>query len=177
MSDEVQRGLDPISLFPQQSQLAVRGLSFLGFIQHDFDFCGHTFTLRTLRPGEKAAAALAAQQYKDTIAEPDVWSHALVGLALVAIDGRADFCPPAGPSVVEFAKARLNYLTNPDDGWYTPTLSFLYDCLLSLEAEALTAVEELRNLAARSRATLLPSPDSLSALGISDELTSSDSQP
>lgn len=153
--------VDPLELFSEQIRVPVYGLAFIGHTQKDFDFCGHTFTLKTLRPSERAAVALAVKPWRETIAEPEVWSNAQVGMALVAVDHQTDFCPPIGPDLGEFAKARLRFVTNAADGWHAPTLAFLYDRLLELEAEALKAVEELRNLSVRNPVPLSPSPDSL----------------
>jgi hypothetical protein len=169
--------IDPFELFSEQLRIPVRGLTYIGHIQRDISFCGHTFTLKTLRPSEKAAVALAVQPWRDTIAEPEVWAHALVGLALVAIDGDDTFCPPAGPDLTKFARARLNHLTDSEHGWYPPTLAHLYSQYLALETEALAAVEELRNLSEGNRGQSLPSPDSSIPQGILDALNNLDSPP
>jgi hypothetical protein len=182
MSDEVaappeEERIDPLSLFSEQIRLPVRGLAFIGHIQKDVIFCGHSFTLKTLRPSEKAAIALAVQPWRDTIAEPEVWAHAQVGMALVAVDDDPEFCPPMGPNINEFAKGRLRYVTNAQDGWHSPTLAFLYDQYLVLEQEALKATKELQDLSERNRVPSQPSPDSLTSLGISDVPTFMDIQP
>lgn len=169
--------VDPYALFSEQMRIPVRGLAFVGFLQKDIEFCGHVFTLKTLRPSEKAAAALAVQPWRDTIAEPEQWGNAQVAMALVSVDGEPDFCPPASRNINEYAKARLNFVTHPDNGWHSPTLAFLYDEFLTLEKESLAAVEELRNLSERNPAPSQPLPDSLTEPGISDDPIFLDTQP
>ncbi len=165
---EDEEQIDPFSLFSDAIRIPVRGLAYIGHITKTVDFCGHTFTLRTLRPTEKAAISIAIAPWRDTIAEPEVWANAQVAMSLEAVDSDADFCPPIGPSITEFAKARLKYVTDADSGWYQPTLSFLYTTLLALEAEALQAIKELQDLSERNRPQSQPSPDSLIVPGTSD---------
>lgn len=169
--------LDPFALFSEQIRLAVRGLAFIGHLQKEFEFCGHKFVLKTLRPSEKAAIALAIQPWRGTIAEAEIWAHAQVAMALVSVDDDPDFCPAVGPNIVDFASARLRFITNAEHGWYAPTLAFLYDSYLSLEGEALAAIKELRNFSDGSRVPSSPSPDSLIPPGISAALTDLGIQP
>jgi hypothetical protein len=150
--------IDPFSLFSEQIRLAVRGLTFLGYIEKQFEFCGHTFTLRTLYPSEKAAVSLVVQPWRGSISEGEVWANAQVGLSLTSVDNENEFCPKAGPDLNDFAKARINYVTQK---WYQPTLSFLYARYLELEQEALDGIRELQDLSERNRVPSPPSPDSL----------------
>lgn len=169
--------VDPLSLFSPQVRTPVYGLAFIGHIQKDIEFCGHTFTIKTLRPGDKAAIAVAVQPWRDTVEEPVVWANATVGMALISVDGDTDFCPKASPNINELAKARLYYVTNPEDGWYAPTLGYLYEQFLELEAEALEATKELQNLSPRSRTPSPPSPDSLTVQDTSGAPVHLDIQP
>lgn len=177
MSDDVEERINPFALFSDQVRIAGYGLTYIGHLQKDVTFCGHTFTLKTLRPSEEAAAAVAVQPWHETLVEPAQWANAIVGLALVSVDGETAFCPPAGPNINDFATGRLNYITNPDTGWHKPTLGFLYGEYLKLEQQALEAVQELQNLSERSPAPSQPSPDSLTAQGSFEEPMSSDIQP
>lgn len=165
---------DPFDLFSEQLRLPVRGLTFLGYIEKEVHFCGHTFSLRTLYPSEKAAVSLAVQPWRGSISEGEVWANAQVGLSLTAVDGDNDFCKQAGPDLHDFAKARLNYVTQK---WYQPTLSFLYARYLELEQEALDAIKELQDFSERNRVPSPPSPDSLTAQDILGAPIVSDTQP
>lgn len=166
--------VDPFSLFSNQIRLAVRGLTFLGHIEKQVDFCGHTFSLRTLRPAEKAAVSIATQPWRGSISEGEVWANAQVGLSLTIVDEDPDFCAQAGPDLNDFAKARLRYVTQ---NWYQPTISFLYARYLELEQEALDGIRELQDLSERNRVLSQPSPDSLIAQDTLGAQTDSDTQP
>lgn len=166
--------VDPFSLFSEQIRLPVRGLTFLGQIEKNVEFCGHTFTLRTLYPSEKAAVSIVVQPWRGSISEGEVWANAQVGLSLTAVDDDPDFCKQAGPDLNDFAKARLSYVTKQ---WYQPTLSFLYARYLELEQEALDGIRELQDFSERNRVPSPPLPDSLTVLDTLGAPTDSDIQP
>lgn len=176
MSDQqvVPESTDPFELFSDEIRLAVRGLTFLGHIEKEVTFCGHSFTLRTLYPSEKAAVSLVVQPWRGSISEGEVWANAQVGLSLTSVDNDNDFCKQAGPDLNDFAKARLNYVTQK---WYQPTLSFLYARYLELEKEALDGIRELQDFSERNRVPSQPSPDSLIAQGTLGAPIASDIQP
>lgn len=169
-----QERVDPFELFSPAIRENVRGLCYIGFLERSVQFCGHSFTIRTLRPGEKAAIAIAVQPWRGTLSEAEVWANGHVAMALTSVDEDDAFCPQIGPELNSFARARLNYITNPENGWFQPTLDFLYTSFLGLETEAYQAIEELQNLAERSQQSSPPSADSLTAPGISISETDSD---
>lgn len=150
--------IDPFSLFSEQIRIAVRGLTFLGHVEKEVEFCGHTFSLRTLYPSEKAAASIIVQPWRGSISEGEVWANVQVALSLTSVDGETEFCPQAGPDLNDFTKARLNYVTQK---WYQPTLSFLYARYLELEQEALDGIRELQDFSERNRVPSPPLPGSL----------------
>ena len=149
---------DPFALFSEQVRFAVRGLTFIGHLEKEIEFCGHTFRMRTLYPSEKAAVSIIVQPWRGSISEGEVWANAQVALALQSVDDIGDFCDPAGPDLNDHAKARLNYVTKQ---WFQPVLSFLYARYLELESEALDGIRELQDFSERNRVPSQPSPDSL----------------
>lgn len=159
---------DELAEFPPEVREDVNGLIYLGELTDSFEFCGHTFTLRTLRAGEEFAAAQAISEYRDTLKEPDAWVTAQIGLALVAIDGDDEFCPPAGPNPAAFAKARFNYVTK---NWYWPTIHFLYQCYTVLLTRQLEAMRSMQDLSPRGQPIFSPSADFSNEPGtLSDEM-------
>jgi hypothetical protein len=178
MAEETEQKLiNPFEIFSERTRENVVGLSYVGHLERSVTFCGHTFVLKTLRPSEKAAVATAIQPWRETLAESIAWANGHVGLALVSVDGDDSFCPPAGPDIAAHARARLNYVTNPETGWYQPTLDFLFNFYLSVEQEVLNAVQEFQDLADGSQQVSQPSADSLIALGTSTDETPSDIPP
>lgn len=171
--EEQEKRTDPFELFSEQVRIPVYGLTFIGHITKDVHYCGHVFQLRTLYPAEKAAVSLVIKEWRETISEGEVWANAQVALALTSVDNDADFCPAAGPDLVEHAKGRLNFATKQ---WHQTTLGFLYARYLELEQEALNGIRELQDLSERNRDLLQPSPDSLTEQGTSDDATDGDTQ-
>jgi hypothetical protein len=166
--------VDPFELFSEQTRLAVRGLTYIGHLEKEVEFCGHTFRMRTLYPSEKAAISIIVQPWRGSISEGEVWANAQVALSLQSVDHEDDFCQSVGPDLNDFAKARLNYATKQ---WYQPTLSFLYARYLELEQEALDGIRELQDFSERNRVPSPPSPDSLTEPDTLGAPTDSDIQP
>lgn len=168
---------NPFDLFPDAMHDPVYGLTYVGHLEKEVEFCGHTFVLKTLRPSEKAAVALAVQPLRGSLAEPEAWANATVAMALVAIDEVSDFCPPVNSNINDFARARYNWATNPEKGWYQPTFDFLYEVYLGMELEVTEAIKAAQNLSTRSLPPSPPSADSLTDKGISLVETISATQP
>lgn len=177
MSDEVQAEIHPFAIFSPAVREPVIGLTYLGQLERTIDFAGHQFVIKTLRPSERSAVAAAIEPWKGTYAEATAFSNGLVGLSLISIDGEENFCPPASPEITSFARARLNYLTNPETGWYQATLDYLYGQHLELEQEVLNALEEFQNLGQRNLQRSQRSAGSSIKPDTSPAVTPSDTQP
>lgn len=152
---QVEDGFDQ---FPEDVAQDVDGLMWLGYLEDTFDFCGHTFTIRTLRGEEELLASYVTKEYMESLGQSRAWVWAQVALTLVSIDGDEDFCPPAGPSKKAYAQARFQYVTA---NWYWPTAKYIYDryaALLERQAAAMDAVESLSR---EGRMFFTASPDSL----------------
>lgn len=177
MSDlpSVEEQTDPMSVFPEEWRLPVQGLLYLGQLNETVEFCGHTFSMKTLLPQDRFAIAIALQPYRNTLSEVEAFQAAHVAMALTAIDDDEDFCPPVGPNIDTFAKARLNWVSK---NLYPPTLAFLWTRHSILEATAEKAIEELDRLQTGSQPiTSPPWLDSLIAPGNSAEEIPSDTPP
>jgi hypothetical protein len=159
--------------FPPESQEAVDGLIYLGELSKEFEFCGHTFGLRTLRAQEEMAAAKAIESFRGTLREPQAFVSAQVGLALTSVDGAEDFCPQAGPNQTAFATARFNYISQ---NWYWPTIEFLYTCYAELLQKQIEAIRITQDLSRRSPLMFSHSEDSSSGLGTLNDAMDSETQ-
>lgn len=155
--EQTEERVDPVALFSPKIQEAVTGLIHLGYLTKTIKFCGHTFILETIRPHMKFALGQAMEPFRNTLLEPQVWSAMHVGLALTSVDGKRDFCPPTGENQVEFALARLQWLTD-ETGWWQPTIDFLHAEYVQMEMLVREAVVELNSLAQAGRASSLRSP-------------------
>jgi hypothetical protein len=180
MSDDpqVQEELDPIALFPPEIQDAVTGLTYLGQLTEDVTFCGHTFGIRTLRPQHHMAIAQVLQPYRNTVQEIDVFRNLHVAMALTHVDNNQNFCPAIGPDLEGLVSGRLNFVSHHETGWYPPTLEFLWQRYVLLEAKATAAIKALDHLSQGSQQQQsLPWLDSLIGLGLSPDATSSGTPP
>lgn len=155
--------------FPAEVADDITGLRHLGYLTEEIEFCGHTITLKLLNADEEVAAAQACQPARNTIKEPEAWARAIIGLALSSVDGEEDFCPPTGPDLVAFAKARYRYTGR----WFWPTIDYYYQQYAKLVQRQVEAVRAFQDFSSRSLGPDLPSLGFSTGLGASDEQTSS----
>lgn len=136
-------GINPIfESMRQEDANNIVELVNLGALERDFEFCGNTFGLRTLRADEDFAVGAALKEWADTVKEAQVWGAAHVGMALTHINGDETFCPPTGPSKTSHAKARLRWITQE---YYWPVIQYLYERyadLLDEQQKAIAAAQD-----------------------------------
>lgn len=129
--------------FEPEIREATESLMWLGYIEDNFEFCGHTFVLRTLKGDEELLASLVCKEYVETWGQHRAWAWAQVALALVSVDGDTEFCPQVSVDKKAYARARFNYCTS---NWVWAVAEFLYGCyaqLLQRQAEVLQEMESL----------------------------------
>lgn len=156
---------DPFAGFAPEVQEAVEGLLWLGHIEEEFEFCGHTFVLRTLRGDEDLAAAKVSKEYLETFGQLAGMAWATVALALVSVDGDEAFCPPIGPDKEAFARARFKYCTSR---WYWPLAEYLFASYEGLRKKQTDAIQAVQDLSHRGPQTFSPSADSSNEQGDSE---------
>lgn len=136
---------DPRSFddFPEGVREDVEGLIWLGYLEDEFEFCGHNFAIRTLRGDEELLAALVTKEFNETIGQERSWAWANIALALVAVDGDEEFCPQTGRDKRAYARARFQYATSR---WFWPVAKHIYEKYIDLQrrqSEAMARVEDL----------------------------------
>lgn len=155
--------------FSEEIQRDVEGLVWLGHLESEINWCGHTFVIRTLKAEEDLVAGLLAKEYIDSVAASKAWAWANIALALVAVDGDTNFCPAIGPDKVANARARFRWVT---ENWYWPVAEYLFACYLELVDRQKNAIREVEDLSSRSLNPSMPFADSLTEEGDSTEMTS-----
>jgi hypothetical protein len=165
---EEQLQLDPFSEFDPQVRESVDGLLYLGHLQDAFEFCGHTFEIRTLKTGEELLAGQVSKEYLEIMGSAKAWMAANVGLTLVAVDFDNDFCPSAGPNPLAFARARFNYVIQ---NWYTPTIEFIFGKYNQLNQKQVMAINAIADLSSGNLPSFTPLGGSLTGQGTSPEQT------
>lgn len=134
---------DPYARFPDQIRHDVEGLTWLGYLEDSFEFCGHHFVLRTLRGDEELGAALVCKEHTETLGQAKAWAWANIALALLSVDYDEAFCPPVGPDKDAFAQARFRYVTSR---WYWPVGRHLFARYSALYKRMEDAIEAMANL-------------------------------
>lgn len=143
----------------------------VGHLTDEFTFCGRHFVIRTLKPNEELAAAIAVKAYRETLKEPEAWCNAQIGLALMAVDHDDAFCPPTNHKLEDFARARLHWV---GDEFYQPVLNYVWNRYVELLARQKRAVEEADSLSQRNLHIWQPFADSSTEPGTSDAETDSE---
>lgn len=151
--------------FSEEVREDVNGLLWLGHIEDEFEFAGHSFALRTLKADEELFAARLTRDYQDTLGQGKAWAWAHVCQALTAVDGDEEFCPTVGPDRYERARGRFNYCTSK---WFWVLGNALFQRYLTLAQRQLAAVEALSDLSEGSLTKSQPLPDSSTEQGDSE---------
>jgi hypothetical protein len=177
MADELapEEELDPLQAFPPEWQLTVTGLAFLGQLTDEFTFCGHRYTLKTLKPQEKISIGIVLQPTRNTLYEELAWQTAHVAVALTSIDGNTEFCPPSTKNLDDFVRGRIAFIADEKTGWETPLVGYVWKRLQRLELLSAQAVARLDLFLQGPPSSHWP--DSLTEPGLSSEPTSSDTLP
>jgi hypothetical protein len=150
---EVQEeAVDPIELFTESIRKPVEGLMYLGQLKETVHFCGHTFEMKTLLPQDKFAISIVLQPYRNTIHEIDAYRALHVGMSITTVDGR-DYCSAIGPDIESLAAARLRYV---GANWYPPTVEYLWNRYVALEAASVKAILEFDRLSQGGQPNNLP---------------------
>src|SRR4051812_11796329 len=100
---------NPLGGFPEDVYDDVVGLMWLGYLEDSFSYGGHEFIIRTLRGDEDLLIGLVTKDYAETITQAKATVWATIALALVAVDGDEDFCPPLGRDKKAYAHGRFKY--------------------------------------------------------------------
>jgi hypothetical protein len=154
-----------LSDFPIQVQEDVNGLMFLGHFEERYEFCGHTFVLRTIKGGEELKASLICKEFNETLGQARAWTWAILSQCLTTIDGAEDWCPDQSTNELLNARARFSYLSN---GWYWPTAAFLFARYNELLERQSIAIQAMEDLSYRNQPMSMPSAGSSKPQGNSE---------
>lgn len=147
-------------------QSDIESLEAFGYLSTEVHKWGRSWTLRTLKGDEDLAIGIITKPYVETMAQAKAWAWAHIGLALEAVNGDTNFCPPIGPDTLEYARARFKWVTENYD-WFIG--EYLFSEFVGLQQRQMAALEAMQDFSSRSRAYSSPVPASLSDLGISPE--------
>lgn len=153
---------DGIDSFPDEIRRDVEGLAFLGHLETSCEYCGHEFTLRTLKAEEELAAVKLAKEWQDTLGQAKAYGLAHVALSLTSVDHDPDFCLPTGPSKEAWAEGRFKWVSS---NWYWHVIDRLFRHYLELVNRQTIAIQRVEGLSTGNLQASTPSVDSLSEQG------------
>lgn len=163
---EVESPAPGLEGFPSRVRENVEGLMFLGYLEDDFEFCGHHFVIRTLRGDEELLAGLVTKEFANTMAQERAWVWALVSLALSVVDGDPEFCPRITKNDRDYARQRFQYCTKK---WFWPLAVHIHERYADLLKEQEEAMEAMEDLSKGNRTTFTPSAGFSNEEGASEE--------
>lgn len=132
---------DPIDDLPHDLRSDIDTIINRGYLLESFSFGGHRFTIKTLSAKDGWAASAATLPFAGSLREPHVFMAAIVGLALVELDGRPDFHIKLDDAV-EHAKKRLDFIGDWDD----VVIEYVFQRYNSLDQRRTRAREAIGNL-------------------------------
>lgn len=134
----------------------VEGLMYLGYLETDFEFCGHHFVIHTIHGDEELLAGLLTKEFMQTMAGEKAYVWATVAMCLQVIDGDSEWCPRITKSARDYARQRFQYVTGK---WFWPVAVHIYDKYMELQDEQKVAFEAMEDLSQENRIMSMPSAE------------------
>lgn len=138
---------DDLAQFPSQISQAIDGLLWLGFLEQEVSYCGHTFILRTMKGSEELETSLIAKEYLESLGQVKAYTWATIAGALYSVDGNKNFASALGPDRRADIRSKFNYISN---NWYWPVALKLHEEYLGLERKQLDAIKAVEDLSTRT---------------------------
>jgi hypothetical protein len=128
----------------------VEGLLYLGYLTSDIEVFGHTFTIKTLRRGERLACSLLVKDYDESFGMGDAIEAVYVAACILTLDGRplsAALSADEERDPIQRIRANFERVVK----WYDPVIESIYlefSNLLLRQAQAFSELE-LKSTAGR----------------------------
>ena len=124
--------------FPDEYVEDLRGLMFLGALQEEVEYGGHTFLIRTLREGEHLRIGQLTKDYKGTNVEFQARRLYTMAAAIDMVDGVPIVQQYKSDYDAIYEKAQVIRQ------WYPVVIADLYARYIDLENAAVTVAESLK---------------------------------
>lgn len=125
-------------IFPQEHVEPLRGLLFVGKLEHEFEFAGHTFAIRTLTEGEYLRIGQLTKSYKGTSVEPDARLTFIVAACIERVDGEPIYTPISDEYDLIYEKAKVV------KKWYPAVIAKVFSEYNTIEKTAREVIESLK---------------------------------
>jgi hypothetical protein len=126
------------NVFPEEHVQALRGLLFLGQLEKDVEYAGHTFTMHTLTEGDILRVGQLTGKYRGTLVEVESQRVFLVAAAVDYVDGLPLSQPISEDYDAIYEKSRVV------KQWFPAVVHGLYDEYSTLEKTAIDVSNALK---------------------------------
>ena len=130
---------DPLPEFDPRVREDFEGLLFLGALTKEFEWCGHTFVIKTLSTDELLDCALVVKEWQNTLGEMKAYAAAMVAACTVSVDGKPLPAPISSNPGDRPVRNRFNMVRR----WYPTTLDVVYEQYLLLERRVLEVMDAM----------------------------------
>ena len=131
----------PKEVFDHQYLEPLRGLIFLGNLQHEYELGGHSFLLKTMSEGDILRVGQLTKDYRGSLSEYESQRVYTVAASIVNVDGK----PLLEPLSDDDKKYDMLYeKAQVVKKWYPAVVHFLHDRYLELEQSAIDATMALK---------------------------------
>jgi len=130
---------EPIAEFDPRSRDDFQGLLYIGALTTEFDWLGHTFTLRTMTVDEILEVGLIAKDYVGSMGEVKAYQAAVVAGCVIKLDGK----PMPIPLTDDPSDSGLRNRFRVVKKWFPPALDAVYEEYLMLEARVGKVIEAM----------------------------------
>lgn len=126
------------NVFPEEHVQALRGLIYLGRLEKEYEYAGHSFLMSTLTEGDILRVGQLTGKYKGTLVEIESHRAFVVAASVQSVDGISLSQPISDDWDVIGDKVRQV------KEWYPAVIRYLYERYVELEATAIDVSNALK---------------------------------
>lgn len=126
------------ALFPEGYLEPLRGLMFLGYMEDEVEYAGHTFLIRTLTEGEILRIGQLMKAYRGSVTEAESRKMYTVAACMMNVDGEPVYRPYNEEYDLIYEKAQVI------KRWFPAVVNAVYNAYLELEGTAIAVSDALK---------------------------------
>ena len=140
VTQENEEESEPLPEFDPAVRKDFEGLLYLGRLTDEFTWLGHHFVIRTLTVGEIVEVGLVHREFAGTLADAKAYQAAVVAACVESVDGQSLPMPLTNERTDTELINKFRYVMR---SWFPPTLNFVYEQYLLLEAKVDRVIEAM----------------------------------
>lgn len=126
-----------VKAFDDRWHAGFEGLLYLGRLEHEFHFAGHTFVVRTLTSGEHLEVSQICKPFEDSVAYIAALRVAVAAGGIVSVDGQPI---PVALKGVSPIRQRMDWMAQ---NWFDPVVEEIYLHVDWLESQSVAILNAL----------------------------------